>query len=166
MTQQNLISLSLTADDYAEIDNHLNQIEQKLTGLIELPLATRRKLMKMGDKSEAFCRSTLGLLGEAPEVVPPGLNVTDALQDLAQLDFIRGRTRRVRRLLGRLEDSETALGSDVMTASLAGYAMLKVMGKGSGLEALRGGVARRFIRSRPASPDAQGPKGNPPQPEQ
>jgi hypothetical protein len=153
MAHQNLISLSLTTDDYAEIDNHLSQIEQKLTGLIELPLATRRKLMKMGDKSEAFCRGTLGLLEENPDVVPPGLNVPDALQDLSHLDAIRSRTRRVRRLLGRLEDSETALGSDVMAASLAGYAMLKVMGKGSGLEALRGDVSRRFSRSRPVVPD-------------
>ena len=160
MAHQNLISLSLTADDYAEIDNHLNQIEQKLTGLIELPLATRRRLIKMGDKSEAFCRGTLGLLGDTPEVVPPGLNVADAVQDLSQLDFIRSRTRRVRRLLGRLEDSETALGSDVMAASLAGYAMLKVMGKGSGLEALRGDVSRRFGRTRTATPEADAPQAD------
>lgn len=158
MTQQNLISLSLTAEDYAEIDNHLNQIEQKFAGLIELPVNTRRKLMKMGDKSEAFCRGTLGLLDESPEVVPPGLDVAEALQDLAQLDFIRGRTRRVRRLLGRLEDSETALGSDVMTASLTGYAMLKVLGKGSGMEALRSDMSRRFARNRPLGPQEEAPQ--------
>ena len=164
--RQNRIALNYPQSSLDAIDAALDVLDTEFANLIGLTNDERRQLNKMGDKSEAFCRSTLGLLGEAPEVVPPGLNVTDALQDLAQLDFIRGRTRRVRRLLGRLEDSETALGSDVMTASLAGYAMLKVMGKGSGLEALRGGVARRFTRSRPAGPDAQAPKGNPPQPEQ
>lgn len=150
-------ALSLTAEDYAEIDQYLDLLEKKLAGLIELPVATRRKLMKMGDKSQAFCRDTLGLLKENPEVVPPGLNVEDALQDLAQLDFIRSRTRRVRRLLGRLEDSETALGSDVMSASLAGYGILKLMGKGSGMESLRGDVSRRFSRGRSALPDLDVP---------
>ncbi len=37
-----------------------------------------------------------------------------------------------------------ALGSDVMTTALEGYALLKVLGKGSGLDALRQGIAARF----------------------
>jgi hypothetical protein len=46
--------------------------------------------------------------------------------------------------VGRVEDSELALGRDVMSAALDGHAMLKVRGKGFGLEALRKEVGARF----------------------
>ena len=67
--------------------------------------------------------------------------------NLTALDALRIRTTRLRQLLGRAEDSEMALGSDIMSASLDGYAMLKVLGKGSGLDALRKNMAARFARS-------------------
>ncbi len=40
----------------------------------------------------------------------------------------------------------TALGSDVMSASLEGYALLRVVGQGSGLETLRQSMGARFAR--------------------
>ena len=39
-----------------------------------------------------------------------------------------------------------ALGSDVMSAALEGYALLKVLGRGSGLDALRQEIGARFNR--------------------
>ena len=143
---QNLISLSLTADDYDAIDTALSVLEAKMAGLIDLQADERRSLPKMGDKSEAFCRQTLNVLLQNPQVVPPSLDLAEAQRDLANLDALRSRTARLRRLLGRAEDSEMALGSDVMSASLEGYALLKVTGKGSGLEALRQGISARFSR--------------------
>jgi len=144
---QNLISLNVSDADYAEVDAALDTIETKLAGLINLPNDLRRGLNKMGDKSEAFCRQTLVVLAQNPQVVPPGLDLAEAQRDLVALDALRSRTTRIRLLLGRAEDSEMALGSDVMTASLHGYAMLKVLGKGSGLDALRRSMAARFSRS-------------------
>jgi len=79
-------------------------------------------------------------------VIPPSLDLAEAQRDLANLDALRSRSSRLRQLLGRLDDSETALGSDVMSASLEGYALLKVLGKGSGLEALRQDISARFAR--------------------
>jgi hypothetical protein len=37
-------------------------------------------------------------------------------------------------------------GSDVMSAALEGYALLKVSGKGAGLDAFRHGMSARFTR--------------------
>jgi hypothetical protein len=143
---QNLISLNLSDADYAEVDAALTTLETKLAGLIDLSIDERRTLAKMGDKSEAFCRQTLTVLAQNPQVIPPSLDLAEAQRDLAALDALRGRTMRLRQLLGRAEDSEMALGSDVMNASLEGYALLKVMGKGSGLEALRQSMSARFVR--------------------
>lgn len=151
---QNMISLSLTDADFADIDAALSTLETKLSTLVELPADTRRSLTKMGDKSEAFCRQTLRVLAQNPQMVPPQLDLVEAQHDLLTLDALRGRTVRLRKLLGRVEDSEMALGSDVMSASLEGYAMLKVLGKGSGLEALRQGMGTRFARTAPVAKPA------------
>ncbi len=144
---QNIISLSLTADDYAEVDKALVTLETKLVGLIDLSVSERRALPKMGQKSEAFCRQTLTVLSQNPQLVPSGLNLADAQHDLSHLDALRTRTTRLRQLLGRVDDTEMALGSDVMSAALEGYALLKVMGKGSGLDALRQDMSARFTRT-------------------
>jgi hypothetical protein len=144
---QNLISLNLSEADFAEIDGALGTLETKLAGLLDLNIDERRGLSKMGDKSEAFCRQTLTVLAQNPQVIPPSLDLAEAQRDLANLDALRSRSSRLRQLIGRLDDAETALGSDVMSASLEGYALLKVLGKGSGLEALRQDISARFARA-------------------
>ncbi|MCH8181476.1 MAG: hypothetical protein IIA02_17115 [Proteobacteria bacterium] len=143
---QNLISLDLSEADLADIDAALSTLETRLAGLIDLDAEQRRSLPKMGDKSEAFCRQTLSLLVQNPQLVPSGLGLEDAQRDLAALDVLRRRTHRLRQLLGRADDSEIALGSDVMRVALEGYALLKLMGKGSGLETLRQDIGARFVR--------------------
>lgn len=144
---QNLISLNLSDADFAEIDAALGVLEAKLAGLPDLDADERRGLTRMGDKSEAFCRQTLVVLSQNPQVIPPTLDLAEAERDLLNLDALRRRSSRLRQLLGRVDDAETALGSDVMSASLEGYALLKVLGKGSGLESLRQAISARFARS-------------------
>ena len=48
----------------------------------------------------------------------------------------------------RGEDTEILLGSDIFSAALEGYALLKVSGKNHGLEDLRKGLSARFGRAR------------------
>jgi hypothetical protein len=74
----------------------------------------------MGEKSEAFCRQAMLLLSQNPELVPA--NVIAAAP-------------------------ETALGSDVMVASLAVYGQLKLTGGGEGLRELRRNLGMRFTKT-------------------
>jgi len=141
---QNLMSLALSADDLEAIDAALSALEARLTGLVALQPDERRGLTKMGDKSEAFCRQTLTVLAQNPQVIPPSFDLVEAQADLAAVDVLRPRLARLRRLTERAEDSEMALGSDVMIASLEGYALLKVSGRNQGLEGLRQSLSARF----------------------
>ena len=143
---QNLISLNLTDADLTAIDEGLAVLEQKLAPLTGLSPDVRRGLVKMGDKSEAFCRETLMVLAQNTHLLPPSFDLAEAQNDLAHLDKLRPRAARLRRLLEKADNGETALGSDVMSAALQGYAMLKVSGKGAGLDALRQGMSARFTR--------------------
>lgn len=143
---QNLVSLTLTDNQLESVDQSLGNIEVQLNGLVALNSEQRRSLARMGEKSESFCRRTLSLLEQNPQVVPPSVALAEALADLAALDRLRPRLQRLKRLFERAMDTEIALGSDVMSAALQGYTLLKVAGRNQGLEALRKELGTRFTR--------------------
>jgi hypothetical protein len=152
---QDLIDLTLSEAQLAAVDNALFELETQLSGLIAMSVQQRRKLMRMGDKSESFCRQTLSVLAQNPQVVPPSLPLAAAQADLATLDALRPRLQRLQRLAERAVDSETALGSDIMRCALDGYALLKVAGRNQGLEGLRKEIGTRFAKAPRAAEGAE-----------
>lgn len=114
----------------------------------------------MGDKSEAFCRQTLTVLAQNPQVLPSSYDLAETQDDLRARDRLRPRLMRLMRLMRlseRADDSDTALGSDVMSAALEGYALLKVSGRNQGLESLRDALSLRFAGRRRAAASAETP---------
>ena len=162
---QNLIDLNLSAESLAAIDAALSTLETELAPLLGLDPDLRRGLTKMGAKSEAFCRQTLTVMAQNPQIVNPSLGLPAAQADLAALDVLRPRRQRVQALLERMQDTETLLGSDVMAAALEAYGLLKVSGKSQGLSALRAGLSARFNKGKSsvkrlrAANDADGGSG-------
>ena len=152
---QNLIDFELSAETLAEIDEAISRVEAHLVVLRGLDPTMRRNLTKMGDKSEAFCRQALVAFDQNPEVLPRNFDLDGYRRDLVTFDAVRPLRQRVGRLLERLSDTEMSLGSDLMTASLEGYAVLKVSGKGEGLDALRQALSSRFSRRRRSDVDAE-----------
>ena len=122
---QNMVSLNFTADDIAAIAAAIATLEAKLSGLIELSVDERRGLNKMGDKSEAFCRQTLSVLAQNPQILPAELNLAEAEADLRNLDLLRPHFARLRQLVAKADDTEMALGSDILATALDGYALAK-----------------------------------------
>ncbi|MDY7507959.1 hypothetical protein [Ralstonia wenshanensis] len=144
---QNLISYQLTSADLAAVDGALKTLEDRLASLIDLTPVQRRTLVKMGDKSEAFARKAVEVLNNNPNVLPGNFDLAELRRDLAGFDQLRSRLMRVARIHERMADSQLALGSDVMSATLEGYAFLKVAGQGEGLDAARKALAVRFSRA-------------------
>ena len=141
---QNLISLNFSAEDIAAIDSALSTLEEKFSNLIELSVEQRRTLAKMGEKTEGVCRQTLLVLAQNSQMIPPGFDLREAENDLANLDLLRRRFSRLRQLAAKADDTEMALGSDILCAALEGYAIAKAFGKGAGLDALKETMAARF----------------------
>lgn len=144
---QNLIDIVLSDETLSAVDAALDTLETHFTGLIALSPEQRRALIKMGDKSEAFCRQAVDSFVQNPGVLPRNFDVEAYQRDLDALDDLRPRLIRLNRLRERMVDSEMALGSDLMTNSLEGYASLKRAGRGIGLEAMRQMLAIRFSRN-------------------
>lgn len=149
---QNLVSLHFDAPATAEIDQALGTLERYFASFLELSSDDIRGLNKMGDKSEPFCRQALIVLDQNHQALPPSFDLAEAQNDLAQLDLLRPRLQRLRTLLAKGEDTEIALGSDILCAALEGYSFLKLVGKGAGLDTLRDAMSTRNARRKPTPP--------------
>ena len=149
---QTLITLTLTDEQLTAADQALATLEETFAGLIALDGDDRNGLNRMGGNSDQFCRQTRNVLGQTPQIVPASIGLADAQADLATLDRLRPRLQRLLKLAERAQDSETALGSDVMSLALEGYALLKVAGRNQGLEALRKELSGRFNKTRAPEP--------------
>ena len=117
---QNLVDLDFTADTLAAIDAALAALETGLAGLLALTPDQRQGLTKMGDKSEAFCRKADAVFGENLAILPANFDLAAYRRDLATLDALRPRLARLSKLSQRGDDTQMAVGSDLMTKSAGG----------------------------------------------
>jgi hypothetical protein len=108
----------------------------------------------MGERSGSLCRQTRMLLGQNAQLIPPGYQLAEAQRDLATCDLQHPRFSRLRQLSRKAEDTEMALGSDILIAALEGYALAKAIGKGVGFDALKESMATRFSGRRRAARSA------------
>lgn len=122
------LSLTFAAEDLAAVDAALDALESRFGMLISLRPDIQLGLARMGEKSEAFCRRTLTAMAAQPQCMVPDLDLAAAQADLAAADALHPRLVRLRRLAERAEDTELALGSDVMVAALQSHAWLEAAG--------------------------------------
>ena len=150
---QDLVSIQFAPADLDAVDSALAVLEAKLEALVTLTAAERRKAIKMGDKSEVFCRQTELVLRQNPDIVPSSFDLAGLQQDFAAIDALRPRLQRLRAITDRADDTEIALGSDIISAALDGYALAKVGGKGTALDTLKAAMQTRLSR-KPRKPAA------------
>ena len=68
---QNLVSLDLS-DDLPKFDAALDAIEGVMDAFVSLGPEQIRRLTKIGEKSETFCRQTVAILDQNRQALPPG----------------------------------------------------------------------------------------------
>jgi hypothetical protein len=144
---QNLNNITFTTTQLEAIDLAVQQLEQQLASLITLSTTDKLRIAKLGDKSEAFCRQSLRMLADNPQVIPPHLDVAGAQRDLDARDQLRPRLMRLECLLQRGYDTSIALGGEAMAVATQGYSLLKVLGRSAGLDPLRKELGNRWVRS-------------------
>ena len=142
---QNLVSLDLS-DDLPKFDAALDAIEGVMDIFVSLTPEQIRRLTKIGEKSETFCRQTVAILDQNRQALPPGFDLDELKRDLAAYDALRPRLNRLKALVARCGDTQLALGSDVLSASYDGYGLLKMFGTADSMtpltESMRSGVRR------------------------
>lgn len=145
---QNMVARHLTSEEWATVDQAITALTNALEpALVALSADRRKRVVKMGDGSEAFCRQALDVMSENAGLMPRNFDLDEMRLDLEAHDALNTRLVRLSKLMEKAHDTETALGSDVMVAALEGYAYLKTAGKGEGVEALRKLLGKRFDNS-------------------
>ncbi len=148
---QSMVSFNLTDSQITTIDAALNQLESALADLVSLTTKDKQRCMPMGERSETFCRQALRVLSENPQVVPPNLNVAEAVRDLSVRDQLKPRAIRLGKLVSKMDDTDYALGADAMHVATRGYSLLKVIGRTEGLDDFRKELSVRFSKPRRAA---------------
>ena len=159
MNTQNLINLTLTETQIANVDAALTTLETELVGLVALSMSDKRRIRRMGAKSESFSRQALQVVSQNPNMIPANIPVGDAIADLQLLDQLRPRLSRLTRLWERGNDTDAALGNDIMTVALKAYGLLKLTGGTAGLESQRRDLSGVFSRTK----RSKGEPGDPPE---
>ncbi len=140
---QNLISFDITPDAIAKVDEAIQILEAFTAPFITLTNQQKQELFKMGDKSILFCQQTAMVLEQNQNILPPTFDYEEMKTDLADHAAIAPRVLRIREVLAKMEDTQIALGSDVMVASSEGYALMKLFGKAEGLTELQDAMRLR-----------------------
>ena len=134
---QNLISLTIDSNRFSAIDAALTALEKQLDDFVELSVEQRRELLKLGPRTEVFCRATIEVMERNPGALPADFDLNAIRQDRVAIDQVRPLLSRLRMLVSRVQDTEMALGSDLYKAALDGYRFAKATGKGAMLDELR-----------------------------
>lgn len=143
-TSQNLVDLQIDLATIEQLEAAIVQMETSLAGLISLTPDQRRELTKMGEKSEAFCRAALNVAQQHIGIMARDFDLEGFQRDQQALDLLRPRILRIAHLYQRMIDTEMALGSDLMAASLEVYGTVKVSGKGKSLDEARRSLSTRW----------------------
>ena len=141
---QNLISLRIDPNRLSAIDAAVTALEQQLDDFVELSVEQRRELVKLGPRSEVFCRETLSVMERSPGALPGDFDMDAVREDREALDQVRPILSRLRMLVTHAEDTEMALGSDLYKAALEGYRFARAGGKGAMLDELKAQANPRF----------------------
>ena len=149
---QNLISLELT-EDLPQLDAALDTVERMLNAFVSLDAEQMRRLSKIGDKTESFCRQTAAILDQNRQALPPGFDLEELKRDFAAFDALRPRLNRLEALAAKCADTQVALGSDILAACYDGYALLKVFGKADNVAPLQETMRANVRRKSPAPGD-------------
>ena len=142
--RQNIASLVIDAETLKAIDGTLATLEKQLEDFIELSAEQRRELLKLGPKSEVFCRETLSVMERSPGALPVDFDMDAVREDREALDQVRPILSRLRMLTSRANDTEMALGSDLYKAALEGYRFARAGGSGALLDELKAQANPRF----------------------
>ncbi len=105
------IAVRFTEEDLAAIDAALTQLDQRFARLVALDAKERRRLYKMGNKTEKFCREALTVLDKNRQLASPAMDLNGAMAALRTIDELRPRTAQILRLAERMRDTSLALGA-------------------------------------------------------
>jgi hypothetical protein len=151
MSDQNLISATLSSADRDAALADLAAFDAKLPFLLGLSVTDRVELQKMGNTRRAFVEQTVNIAAQNPQVFPASFDVAEFQKDMDLYLQLAPIMDAIQLRYEKVNDTMLAVGSDLYTAALEAYGYIKSAGKSQGLDALR----QQLKSSRQRAPQAK-----------
>lgn len=150
------ISASLAPQQAEAIKQAIAEIHKNLPFLIDLTADERQGMLKLGDKNRSFVAKAAAVAEQNSDILPRNFKLEEMQTDIKLIEDLYPIIHAVTVLLGKLEDTYFAAGSEAYAASLMVYQYAKAANISTGvLEGALDDLGRRFARhSRAAAPAA------------
>jgi hypothetical protein len=130
MNKENLVSLSISENELAEIRKAIEILQRTLLPyLLELTKDEKESMAKMGDKTVAFVTKATEHAEAQPKLVPAFIEVAELRKDLEAIEILRPFFNSLNQLSKGLDDTMTVAGSEAYTSALAFYQSVKMGAK-------------------------------------
>lgn len=148
MSQDNLLSASISAADKTTINTNIANVTTTLGAILSISLTAddRKNMLKMGDKTLAFVQKTITYANQNAALVPVFLNLPEANKDLQLADDLNDIYKALLTLITSVEDALMISGSEAYNAALIFYASVKGAARSNvaGSQAIYDDLKQRF----------------------
>lgn len=142
----NKINVTLTAEAKAEIIAAVDALDLAIPFRVSLTPTERRRMLKLGPKSEGFVRDALEAARNNAALLPSTISMADLDRDADIRDTLHTLVQRVGTLYQQLVDTQMLAGSDLMDGASRIYRALRANGVGEGIDGTLAVLKQRFDR--------------------
>ena len=121
----NRLSITLSAQDVQDIQQHLDGIEQKMPFLLELTGDEIKRMPKIDVSNHDFVRETLNVLATEAIPLPNGVNASEIQKDYDLFDQLDQLSLRIEQLYKMVQHTRTLAGSEAYQSSLFVYKLIQ-----------------------------------------
>lgn len=144
------IDTVLSATDVADVLASLEAIRQKLSVLVGLTPEERRRITKLGRKSQTFVVQALDAATQYSQLMPQCLDIEGARRDLALFEALHPVLQSINQLKELVEDTQTVAGSEAYASARLAYSSIKTIGRSMGLDGVKDNLSQQFRKRRKA----------------
>ena len=142
----NRLDVTATTEQLAAIDAAIASVETATQFFVSLAPAERKKMLKLGPKSEDFVRHAMEAGRLNSDIVPSALEIAEMDRDKAIRDAMVSFGQRLDALQRKARDTSMVAGADLMGASMVIYRALQANGRAAGLDEVLARLRARWDR--------------------
>ncbi len=149
----NRVNATIAPAQLQAVRDSLNSINQNLPFLIDLKPEERQAMAKYGEKNRTFVAKALAVAEQNPDILPRSFSIEEMQAHVALIDDLYPLILSVTNLLGKLEDTHFAAGSEAYTAARLVYQYAKTANVATGvLEDALNDLGHRFVKHPKSTP--------------
>src|SRR5690349_4251156 len=153
----NKINITLSAEQQAAGTAAVEALATAFPYLVSLTPTGRRKMLKMGERTEGFVRTALDAAAQFQNAMPASVDVAQLDRDLALREHLAQVELALGSILQKVQDTRRVAGSDLYSGALDIYQALRRHGVDEGVDVAVNQLRQRFRRTTTEQP----PEGTP-----